>query len=104
MMRFLVLKNTRCSRLFYPSYTITAFHVIFFGVLNSMKKQIRHAIEVAIAFTPWLISMYVFYWLDYEIWTSEPYPHRGKMSVAILAIGMGLSFLIQSRFTERKKK
>ena len=103
MMSFLVIKSTRCFRLFYPSYTITVFHVIFFDVLNSMKKQIRHAIEVVIAFTPWLISMYLFYWLDSEIWTSET-AHRGKMSVAILAIGMGLSFLIQSRFTERKKK
>ena len=102
-MNFLVIKTTRYSMLFYPSYTIVAFHVIFFDVLNSLKKQICHAIEVAIAFTPWLISMYLFYWLDSEIWTSET-AHRGKMSVTILTIGMGLSFLIQSRFTERKKK
>ena len=103
MMSFLVIKNARCFTLFYPSYTIAAFHVIFLGVLNSIKKQIRYAIEVAIAFTPWLISMYVFYWLDYEIWTSET-AHRGKMSVTILTIGMGLSFLIHSHFIARKKK
>ena len=48
--------------------------------------------------------MYVFYWLDASAtWTSET-PHRGKISVAILALGMGLSFLIQSRFARREKK
>ena len=69
-----------------------------------MKIQMRYALEVAIAFTPWLISMYVLYWLEYgEIWTSET-AHHGKISVAILAAGMGLSFLVQSRFAKRKQK
>ena len=73
-------------------------------MLNSLKTRMRYALEVAIAFTPWLISMYVLYWLDYgEIWTSET-AHRGKISVAILAVGMGLSFLVQSRFAEREQK
>jgi hypothetical protein len=64
----------------------------------------RHALRVAIAFTPWLISMYVLYWLEYgEVWTTET-AHRGKASVAILAVGMGLSFLIQSRFVKREQK
>ena len=66
-------------------------------------------LEIAIAFTPWLISMYVLYllnygWLNYGgIWTSET-PHRGKISVAILVVGMGSSFLVQSRFTKHKQK
>jgi len=69
-----------------------------------LKTQTRNALEVAIAFTPWLISMYALYWLDYsEIWTSET-PHRGKISVAILAIGMLLSFLVQSHFARRRQK
>ena len=73
-------------------------------MLNSLKKQTRYALEVAIAFTPWLISMYVLYWLEYgEIWTIET-AHRDKMTVAILAVGMGLSFLVQSRFAEREQK
>ena len=78
--------------------------VVFFGMLNSLKMRTRYVLEVAIAFTPWLISMYILYWLNYgEIWTSET-PHRGKISVAILVVGMGLSFLVQSRFTKRKQK
>jgi hypothetical protein len=69
---------------------------------DSSKSAVRHALEVAVAFTPWVISMYVLYWLEYgEIWTTET-AHRGKLSVTILAVGMGLSFLVQSRITRRK--
>jgi hypothetical protein len=73
-------------------------------MLNSLKIRMRHALKVAIAFTPWLISMYVYFWLDYsETWTSET-AHRGKISVAILAVGMGLSFLVHSHFAKREQK
>ena len=61
----------------------------------------RNALKVAIAFTPWLISMFVLYWLEQgEVWTTET-AHRGKTTVVILAVGMGLSFLVQSRFAKR---
>jgi hypothetical protein len=71
---------------------------------KSLKMQARNALRVAIAFTPWLISMYVLYWLEYgEVWTTET-AHRGKASVAILVVGMGLSFLIQSRLAKREQK
>ena len=78
--------------------------VVFFGMLNSLKTKIRKALKVAIAFIPWLISIYLLYWFEYsEIWTSET-AHRGKMSVAIIATGMGLSFLVRSRLVRRLKK
>jgi hypothetical protein len=64
----------------------------------------RSALELIIAFLPWLLSMYLLYWLDYsETWTSLT-AHRGKMAVAILMAGMALSFLIQSNFIKRKRK
>jgi len=71
---------------------------------SKSKSPMRHVLEVAIAFTPWVISMYTLYWLQYgEIWTTAS-AHRGKISVAILATGMVLSFLVQSRITGRKTK
>ena len=71
---------------------------------NSLKTRTRHALEVAVAFTPWVISMYVLYWLEYgEIWTTEA-AHRGKISGAILVVGMGMSFLVKSHFAKRKRK
>ena len=70
---------------------------------NSLKIRVRRALEIAIAFTPWVIAMYVFYWLDSSgNWTSET-AHRGKLSVAILVAGMGLSFLIHSHFARRRQ-
>jgi len=71
---------------------------------NFLKTRTRHALQIVIAFTPWLISMYVLYWLEYgEIWTTET-AHRGKIAVAILAVGMGLSFIVQSHFARREQK
>jgi hypothetical protein len=70
---------------------------------NSSTPPVRYVLEIAIVFTPWVISMYTLYWLDYgEIWNSET-PHRGKIAVTILAVGMALSFLIKSRFDMRKR-
>jgi len=71
---------------------------------NSLQIQARHALKVAMAFTPWLMSTYVLYWLQTgNIWTIET-AHRGKISVAILALGMGLSFLVHSYFGKREQK
>jgi hypothetical protein len=78
--------------------------VVFFAMSEPLKIQARNALKVAIAFTPWLISMYLLYWLEYsEIWTIET-AHRGKMSVAILLVGMVLSFLVRSRFARLEQK
>lgn len=69
-----------------------------------LKTKIRHALEVATAFAPWLLSMYILYWLEYgEIWTIDT-AHRDKISVAILVLGMGISFLIHSRLARRKQE
>lgn len=70
---------------------------------NILKMKAHYALKVAVAFTPWLISMYVLYWLDYgEVWTTET-AHRGKIAVGILVVGMGLSFLVQSYFFKREQ-
>ena len=69
-----------------------------------LKMRVLNSIKAAFAFTPWLISMYVLYWLEYgEVWTTET-AHRGKISVAILAVGMGMSFLVHSRFAKTGQK
>jgi len=63
---------------------------------NSVKARAGSALKAAVAFVPWLLSMYVLFWLESgEIWTSET-AHRGKLSVMVLMLGMGLSFLIHS--------
>ena len=71
---------------------------------NSLKVRTRNALQIAVAFTPWVISLYVLFWLEYgEIWTTDT-AHRGKITGAILVLGMGLSFLVKSHFAKRKHK
>ncbi len=73
-------------------------------MLNALKTRARYVLQIAIAVTPWVISMFTLYWLEHgEIWTTET-AHRGKISVSILLVGMVLSFLILSRFTARRQK
>ena len=70
---------------------------------TALKTRALRALQVAIAMTPWVISMFTLYWLEHGgIWTTET-AHRGKISVSILLAGMVLSFLIQSRFVARRQ-
>jgi len=71
---------------------------------DSSNNQLRRVLEAAIALAPWVVSMYLLYWLEYgKFWTTAT-PHRGKLSVLILAVGMVASFLVQSRFASRRRK
>ncbi len=73
-------------------------------MLGSLKSLTRRVLQVVLACVPWLGSMYVLYWLEYdEIWTTAT-AHRGKISVAILTAGMGMSFLLYSFFIRRARK
>lgn len=57
---------------------------------------------VAVTALPCLLSMYILYSLEHGgIWAPDT-PHRGKSSVLILMVGMGLSFLLFSLLYKRK--
>jgi len=71
---------------------------------TALKSIVLRILKILIAFAPWVIASYVFYWLESSgTWTSDT-PHRGKISVAILASGMLLSFLVHSYFTRRGRQ
>jgi len=59
--------------------------------MNKLSKSIKNIIN----FIPWVISIYVFYLLDTNLWTYET-PHRGKISVIIMTVGMILSLKLYS--------
>jgi len=71
---------------------------------STLGQGLEKALKLLIAFTPWVLACYAFYWLNASgTWASDT-PHRGKMSVTLLGTGMVLSFLIQSRFIRKKRK
>jgi hypothetical protein len=71
-------------------------------VSKSGHKQPATFLKAMVACTPWVLSMYTLYLLEYgKIWSLET-PHRGKISVIILLTGMGLSFVIYSRLFRAK--
>ncbi len=71
---------------------------------SALGQGLLTALKLLIAFTPWVLACYTFFWLDASgTWTSET-PHRGKLSVTLLGTGMVLSFLIQSGFIRNKRK
>ena len=70
---------------------------------SALGQGFAKTLRLLIAFTPWVLACYTFYWLHTSgIWTSDT-PHRGKLSVTLLGTGMVLSFLIQSRFIGEKR-
>lgn len=75
----------------------------YLQMARSLKNRSVRLVITGIALIPWLLAMYAYYWLDASgTWTADT-PHRGKMSVGLLATGMALSFLIYSRLAGRNK-
>ena len=61
-------------------------------------------LKIAAALAPCILSMYLLYCLGkYEIWVPET-PHRDKMTIVILVIGMAMSLFARSYFVKRTKK
>ena len=53
---------------------------------------------------PWLIALYLHFWLaQTDAWSPEQ-PYRGLMSVLLLGLGMLISFLLHGRLTKRRSR
>ena len=62
----------------------------------STESKAKKVLKTGVAFIPWILASYAFFWLhDSGTWTVDT-PHRGKISVVILASGMVVSFLLHS--------
>jgi len=70
---------------------------------KNLKTRTQRALELALVFMPWLASMYMLYAFEkYEIWVPET-AHRDKITIVILVVGMGLSFLLHTYFSKKKR-
>lgn len=73
-------------------------------MLTVLEMRLRSIVKIAVAVTPWVASMYFLYWIGKnDVWTPET-PHRDKITIMIVAVGMTLSFFIQSYFAKSAKK
>lgn len=72
-------------------------------MINYFKTQTLYILKVATALAPCFISMYLLFWLGkHEVWLPET-PHRDKITIIIVAMGLALSFIIYSYFDKHKK-
>ena len=59
-------------------------------------------IKTVIAAGPWILSMYALYYAEkHQLWIPET-PHRDKITIVVLVLGLGLSFLLKTYFTAKK--
>ena len=70
-------------------------------VIIQIKKYLTDWFKTASSFIPWIGSIYIFYWLDSNIWSSET-EHRGKLSVLIMLLGMYASLHVWNYFRDDK--
>ncbi|MEM7004094.1 MAG: hypothetical protein AAF529_25145 [Pseudomonadota bacterium] len=65
--------------------------------------RVQTLLKSLLTFLPLLAMLFLLYWLEYSgTWTLET-PHRGKISVLILSLGLGLSFLVFTWLFDRRK-
>lgn len=66
------------------------------SIVMKITQKSKKFIKSIYYFIPWVISIYIFYWLDTNLWNYET-PHRGKISVIIMSLGMIISLKIASK-------
>ena len=65
--------------------------------------MMQKAIIKLVAFIPWVLSMYLLFRLDTDgIWSAET-PDRDVFTIAILLVGMGLTYCLLTFFANRDK-
>ncbi len=70
-------------------------------MLAYLKDQAIFIAKSILACTPWLLAMYLLFWIDKNnIWNAET-PFRDPMSAAVVATGMLLSLFIYSRISAK---
>lgn len=73
-------------------------------MLNYLKTKTKYALKLAFVMSPCIFSMYLLYYLEKnQVWIPQTL-HRDKMTIAILATGLILSFLLKTYISKREQK
>ena len=66
-------------------------------------SNVHRLIGWCVVMAPWLVALYLHFWLaESEAWAPEQ-SYRGLMSVLLLALGMLISFLLHGHLKARRK-
>ncbi len=66
-------------------------------------RSVQRLMDWCVVMLPWLLALYLHFWLaESEVWAPEQ-SYRGLMSVLLLALGMLISFLLHGRLKARRK-
>ncbi|MEM8500231.1 MAG: hypothetical protein AAF542_19605 [Pseudomonadota bacterium] len=70
-------------------------------MLAYLKHQALMIARAIFACIPWLLAMYLLFWIEKnDVWTAQT-PFRDPMSAAVVAAGMLLSLVIYSRISAK---
>ena len=67
-------------------------------------RNIQRLVFWCVVLLPWLMSLYLNYWVDKSDTWSPELPYRGLISVSVMGLGMVLSFLLLGLWRERLGK
>ena len=73
-------------------------------MMPDLKNRVLFYLKAFLALAPLIGAMYALYYFGkYEVWIPET-PHWDKITIAILVLGVSVSFLLYSRINPKKKR
>lgn len=71
--------------------------------MNAVMLKLVYLFKLTVAALPAVAAIYLLYWLEQSgTWVPQT-PHRDKITVAVLVVGMLGSFFVQSYFLKAAK-
>ena len=71
-------------------------------MMPDLKNRVLFYLKAFLALAPLIGAMYALYYFGkYEVWIAET-PHRDKITIAILVLGISISFWLYSLINPKK--
>ncbi len=91
---------TTVSKITMLAYNASCSARYFMNKRTRLRKQLQNVVS----FSPLLAAMYILFYLESQnIWMPET-PHRDKITLLVLILGMAASFVIRSFLWKKSEK